>query len=234
MDVVGDIRGARSFVSQAIEDAMENVCAFKANAAFYLQFGSAGWQLLEDLRKLIPKDRIFIVDAKMGDIGNTSAAYARAVFEVVGADAVTLNPLMGSEVIDPFLQYENTGVFLVGRSSNPSSIDLIDNPKDVVPLYERIIDLAATYPAESVGLVVGATSGGALIRCDQLAGGRFFLVPGLGAQDGEVEAVRGLIERHQAPIVVSVSRGIAADPDGVLVASHRWKELLARTELPVP
>src|ERR1700726_970819 len=111
---------------EIVDETIEHVCAFKPNLAFFEQLGSAGYAVLERLRARIPRNRILILDAKRGDVGNTALAYARALFDVLGADCVTVNPLLGSDSVLPFLAREGRGALLVARSSNPGAVDLLD------------------------------------------------------------------------------------------------------------
>ena len=127
---------------EIVDETIEHVCAFKPNLAFFEQLGSAGYAILERLRARIPRDRILILDAKRGDMGNTAEAYARALFDVLGADCVTVNPLLGSDSVLPFLQREGRGALLVARSSNPGASDLLDaRLESGMPVSARIVEL---------------------------------------------------------------------------------------------
>ena len=210
-----------------IEATVEHVCAFKPNLAFFEQYGSAGYAILERLRAHVPSDRILILDAKRGDIGNTAAAYARALFDVLGADIVTLNPLLGGDSIRPFLAHDGRGVFLVARSSNPGAADLLDaRLEDGLPVSMHIVEMGARLdPGGSVGFVVGATAPAAVATIRRAAPAAPLLLPGVGAQGGSLEdAVAAGLDHRGAGIVVAVSRGIASAPEGPGAAARALRE----------
>src|SRR5205814_2756118 len=114
------------FNEAIIEATADLVCCFKPNLAFFEALGEAGWQALRQTLAAIPNDVPVIIDAKRGEIGNTSAAYARAIFDVLGADATTVNVYAGEDAIEPFLEYDDRGIFVFCRSSNPSAGDFQD------------------------------------------------------------------------------------------------------------
>ncbi len=210
-----------------IEATMEHVCAFKPNLAFFEQFGSAGYAVLERLRAHIPPDRILILDAKRGDMANTAAAYARALFDVLGADIVTVNPLLGGDSIRPFLDRDGRGVFLVARSSNPGATDLLDaRLEDGLPVSMHIVEMGTRLdPGGAVGFVVGATAPNAVATIRRAAPAAPLLLPGVGAQGGSLEdSVSAGLDDRRAGIVVAVSRGIAGAPEGPGEAARVLRE----------
>jgi orotidine 5'-phosphate decarboxylase subfamily 2 len=216
--------------AEILEATLDQVCAVKPNAAFFEQFGSAGWRVLEGLRDRVPADRLLIVDAKRGDIGSTADAYARALFDHLGADAVTVNPLMGEDAVRPFLDRPGRGAFLLARTSNPGAADLLERRlEDGTPVYAHIARLALRWdPGGAVGLVAGATAPEAVAALRRLAPEMPLLLPGVGAQGGAVEAaVAAGLDAHGAGVVVNVSRGIAAAPEGPAAAARRWRERIA-------
>jgi orotidine-5'-phosphate decarboxylase len=212
---------------EIVDATVDFVCAFKPNLAFFEQMGSAGYAILERLRSRIPHDRILILDAKRGDMGNTAEAYARALFDVLGADCVTVNPLLGSDSVKPFLQREDRGAFLIARSSNPGAVDLLDaRLESGMPMSARIVELGLAWdPGGSVGFVVGATSPEAVAAIRGAAPGAPLLLPGVGAQGGALEeSVSAGLDSRGRGIIVSVSRGIAAAPEGPARAARMFHE----------
>jgi orotidine 5'-phosphate decarboxylase subfamily 2 len=221
---------AERFCIEILEATLDVAAAVKANLAFFEQFGSAGYAVLERLRGRVPADRLLILDGKRGDIANTSEAYARALFGVLGADAVTVNPLLGRDAVSPFLAKREYGVFLVARSSNPGAADLLDVAvAGGGPLHARIVELGLAWdPGGQVGFVVGATDPGAVAGVRAAAGDAPLLVPGVGAQGGALEeAVLSGLDGRRGGLLISVSRGIAAAPEGPARAAA---ELRARIE----
>jgi uridine monophosphate synthetase len=215
-----------TFGQRIIDATADLVCAFKPNFAFYEAHGPAG---LEALRQTIAyargRDVPVILDAKHGDIGSTGEAYARAAFEVWGADALTVNPYLGGDSVQPFTRYADRGVFILCHTSNPGAQDLqaltVFNVErstlDVQhPLYQVVAELAQQWNVHSnVGLVVGATYPEELAAVRGIAPDMWLLVPGIGAQGGDLEAavVAGL-RADGGGLIVSVSRGViyADDP----------------------
>ena len=218
-----DSAGAAERQCRDLLDAtLDQVCAVKANLAFFEQFGSAGYAVLERLREMVPRDVILILDGKRGDVANTGAAYARALFDVLGADAVTMNPLLGIDTVAPFLQRADRGAFLIARSSNPGASDILE--AEMVnghKLYERIVELGLrSDPGGAVGFVVGATEPIAVGVIRGKAPRAPLLLPGVGAQGGRLEdSVRAGMDVHGGRVLVAVSRGISAAPEGPAAAA---------------
>ncbi len=210
---------------EIVDETIEHVCAFKPNLAFFEQMGSAGYAILERLRSRIPDDRILILDAKRGDMGNTAEAYARALFDVLGADCVTVNPLLGSDSVLPFLQRVNRGALLVARSSNPGAVDLLDaRLESGAPVSARIVELGLGWdPGGNVGFVVGATRPDTVAAVRAAAPDAPLLLPGIGAQGGALEdSVGAGLDARGRGIIVSVSRGIAGAPEGAAAAASMF------------
>jgi orotidine 5'-phosphate decarboxylase subfamily 2 len=212
---------------EIVDQTMDHVCAYKPNLAFFEQMGSAGYAILERLRSRIPRDRILLLDAKRGDMGNTAEAYARALFDVLGADCVTVNPLLGSDSVLPFLQREDRGALLVARSSNPGAVDLLDaRLESGLPVSARIVELGLAWdPGGRVGFVVGATRPDAVAAIRVAAPDAPLLLPGVGAQGGALEdSVSAGLDARGRGVIVSVSRGIAAAPEGAGEAARTFHE----------
>ncbi len=235
-DGMADAAAAERQCLQLIDAAMDSICAVKANLAFFEQFGSAGYAVLERLRAAVPSGRLLILDAKRGDVASSSTAYARALFDVLGADAITVNPLQGGDAVAPFLERPGRGVFVLARTSNPGAADFLEEPggRDGTPLYQRIVALAQTWdPAGgSVGFVVGATAPRAVAEVRRLAPRAPLLLPGVGAQGGSLEeTVAAALDADGAGAMVSVSRGIATAADPAAAArAYRDRISAVRTD----
>ncbi len=221
-----DLAGTERFATLLVEAAAPFAAAVKPNLAFFESFGSAGMAMLERIRARLPGELPVIADAKRGDISTTAAHQARALFDGLGADAVTVNPYVGSEGIGPLLARTDRFAYVLCRTSNPGAgelQDLIveretsgDAPSE--PLYLRVARRAATWGGGgNVGLVVGATAPEELRAVRDVASGLAFLVPGIGAQGGDIAAVlaEGPARSGKAlagtggGLLVNVSRGIA-------------------------
>jgi orotidine-5'-phosphate decarboxylase len=201
-----------TFGRAIVEATADLVCAYKPNLAFWLAEGPAGLQALQDLIASIPEHLPVILDAKFNDVGHTATAYARAAFDWLRVDAVTANPYLGLDGLRPFLERPDRGAFLLARTSNPSAPDLQDRRVPDHPLYEEVARLAAAWDAETpgtCGLVVGATYPGELARLREVAPAMPFLIPGVGAQGGSLDAavVHGPTLGGPGPVINS-SRGI--------------------------
>lgn len=204
-------------LNKAIIDATADLaCIYKPNIAFYEAMGDVGLAALRETLDYIPDDVPVLLDAKRNDIAATVDAYAQAVFDVWGVDAVTVNPYLGRDGVDAFLRYADRGVFVLCKTSNPSSSELQDLPYRGEPLYRHVARLAVGWAGDSpIGLVTGATYPGALadIRAD--APEAWLLAPGVGAQGGELEAVvRAGLRPDGLGMLVNASRSImyADDP----------------------
>ncbi len=190
------------------------VCAYKINLAFYEAQGEAGYAALRQAIADVPDTIPVIADAKRGDIGNTAQAYAEAIFEVLGADAVTVNPYLGRDALEPFLDYADRGVFILCRTSNPGARDLqslvVDDAGRRVPLYQAVARLAGDWNAHrNVGLVVGATAPKEIGAVRRLQPEMPLLIPGIGAQGGDLEAtMKQALRADGAGAIINSSRGI--------------------------
>jgi orotidine 5'-phosphate decarboxylase subfamily 2 len=198
-----------------VEATAEHVCCFKPNAAFWEQYGPSGWQALIELRDRIPSRLPVLLDAKRGDIGSTMRAYARAAFEVIGADAITASPYLGADSLEELTRYSDRGVYVLCRTSNPGAADIQHLDAGGRPLYLQVAGLAERLAAhDNVGLVVGATAPRELAEV-RAASRLPFLVPGVGSQGGDLEAaVRAAWNGDEASCLVAASRSVlyAEDP----------------------
>jgi len=205
-----------------IEQTADLVCCYKPNIAFYEQYGPPGLRALRRIVAAVPDGLPVLLDAKRGDIGHTAAAYARAAFEVWGADAITVSPYLGRDGVTPFLAYPGKMVFVLCHTSNPSAAEVQGVGEE--PLYHHVARLGQTWgDASQVGFVVGATQPAALAQVRALAPDRWLLAPGIGAQGGDLTATlsAGLDERGRG-LIVPVSRAVteAADPRQAALDLH--------------
>jgi orotidine-5'-phosphate decarboxylase len=208
-------QAAVRFLRRIIRVTSDHVCAFKPNLAFYEQYGQAGVDVLTLTLQAIPSDIPVILDAKRGDVPNTSAAYARALFERWHADAATVAPYVGLDSIAPFC---DLGYALVlARTSNPGANDLQDlrvmgrsAKTEDRPLYEHVVERCVErFPADRCGFVVGATYPAEARRLRALAPDRLFLMPGVGAQGAELEAaLDAALDARGGGVLPSASRSV--------------------------
>ena len=199
------------FLTAIIDSTLAHACAYKFNFAFFEALGAPGYAVLKQVRDLIPPDRLTIADAKRGDIGNSSKFYAKSVFDDLRFDAITASPYMGRDSIEPFLQHENTCCFVLVRTSNKGSDDLQLQRVGTDYVYEHIARMANNWaenqPGE-IGFVVGATDVDALREMRETFPGVPFLIPGVGAQGGDPEAVMSAAVQHDGLVLVNSSRSI--------------------------
>jgi len=197
--------------NKAIIDATRDlVCAYKPNLAFYEALGTTGIAILEKTVRYIPGDIPVIGDAKRGDIGNTARAYARALFSVLGFDAATVNPYLGFDSVEPFISYQDKGVFVLCRTSNKGALDFQDLNTDGGPLYEAVANKAREWNTHgNVGLVVGATYPEELRRVRSICPEMCLLIPGVGAQGGDLASVVSYgVDARGEKAIINVSRQI--------------------------
>ncbi|HNT51439.1 MAG TPA: orotidine-5'-phosphate decarboxylase [Cyclobacteriaceae bacterium] len=197
--------------NKQIIDATKDWCvAYKPNTAFYEALGATGWQTLQRTLDYIPKDCFTIADAKRGDIGNTAALYARAFFEKMNFDAITVAPYMGEDSVKPFLDFPGKWVVLLIHTSNSGSVDVQQlETRSGRFVYEEVIFASQRWSsADQMMFVVGATKADKIATIRTLAPDHFFLVPGVGAQGGDLEAVSKAGMNSQCGLLVNSSRSI--------------------------
>jgi orotidine 5'-phosphate decarboxylase subfamily 2 len=213
--IAGGAAGALRHCADVIERTAEHACCYKPNSAFWEQYGPDGWSALLELGDRVPAGVPLLLDAKRGDVPNTMAAYARTVFEVLGADAVTASPYLGADSLAELTRHADRGVYVLCRTSNPGAAELQHLRADGRPLYLHVADLAGRLnEAGNVGLVVGATAPAELAEV-RGASRLPFLVPGVGAQGGDLEAaLRAAWTGDEASCLVAVGRSVlyADDP----------------------
>ena len=199
------------FNRQIIDAVADHCVAFKPNTAFYECYGSWGWEQLERTAAYIKQnhpDQFLIADAKRGDIGNTSTMYARAFFEQMDFDAVTVAPYMGEDSVKPFMEFKDKWVILLGLTSNKGAQDFQYHGSPM--LHEKVISTAKKWGnSDKLMFVAGATRGEDLVAVRIAAEGHFLLVPGIGAQGGSLDEVMkyGSIPK-EIGLLVNTSRGI--------------------------
>lgn len=199
-----------AFNSAIIQATAPYACAYKLNSAFYENLGSRGFSTLAATIDLIPDHALCIVDAKRGDIGNTARSYASSIFNLLGADGCTVAPYMGFDAVQPFLEYRGRATFVLVRTSNPSSDELQSLMVSGIPLYEHVASQAAAWGKKasgSVGFVVGATKPRELQRLRDQHPTIPFLIPGVGAQGGSIEAA-ACAATTKGLVLVNSSRSI--------------------------
>ncbi len=212
-----------------IEATSDLVCAYKPNLGFYEALGLSGLEALERTLKAMPSDVLVVGDAKRGDIGHTAQAYARSLFDGFGFDAVTVNPYLGRDSVEPFLAREDRGVFLLCKTSNPGSGDFQDlvcaAPEGSLPLYQVVALRARQWNSRgNLGLVVGATYPQQLAEVRRLAPELPLLIPGVGAQAGDLErtVVDGTDAAGERALINSSRQVIFASPGA------DWREAARR------
>jgi orotidine-5'-phosphate decarboxylase len=196
--------------NKQIIDATHDLCvAYKPNLAFYEVYGSQGWESLQKTIEYIPKEIFTIADAKRGDIGNTSSMYAKAFFENLNFDSVTVAPYMGADSVMPFLEFKNKWVILLALTSNKGADDFqfFDGEKE--KLFEKVLKKSKEWGNdENLMYVVGATRPEMFVEIRKLVPDSFLLVPGVGAQGGELSEVCKYGMNKDCGLLINSSRGI--------------------------
>ena len=244
---------ARDFCIRIVKATAPYAAAFKPNAAFFEAYGAEGWAALKQVIEAVREESEragshipVILDAKRGDIASTAEAYAKSAFENLGADCITLNPYLGRDSIEPFIRDSEKGVFLLCKTSNPGSSDLQDLLLDAgryalgresrsilsgpspIPLYEYVASLAREWNTRgNIGLVVGATYPETLRRVRTLVPELWFLVPGVGAQGGDLEAaLQASLRKDGKGALINVSRAISRSADPRTAAAELRDQML--------
>jgi len=214
------------FNKQIIDATNEYSVAYKPNIAFYEAMGPKGWESLRKTLDYIPKDCFTIADAKRGDIGNTSSLYAKAYFQQMNFDSITVAPYMGEDSVKPFLEFHDKWVILLVHTSNPGSADFQQlETRDGKYFYEEVIFASQRWAtADQIMYVVGATKADKIGTIRALAPDHFFLVPGVGAQGGDLEAVSKAGMNAQCGLLVNSSRAIIYASSGEDFAEAARKE----------
>ena len=223
-----------AFNRRIVDATRDLVCAYKLNSAFYEAEGLAGLDALRRTIEYIGQDMPIILDGKRADIGHSSEAYARAVFDVFGADAVTANPYLGGEALEPFTRREDKGVFVLCHTSNPGAGEFQELHCGGEPLYIQIARQAVTWTRhDNIGLVVGATYPEALRIARRAAPDLWILLPGIGKQGGDLEAsLQAGLWPNGLGLIINASRGIyRADDPGAAARELRDQINAVRTRI---
>lgn len=202
--------GMLNFNKKIINATLDYSVAYKINTAFYEQYGSAGWELMNETLSFLPDSVLKIADAKRGDIGNTGTMYARAFFENMNFDAITVSPYMGKDSLMPFLEYTNKWTICLALTSNPGHADFqLNKDENQKRLFENVIETVCKYGNENnLMFVCGATRGDDLDTIRKIIPNHFLLIPGVGAQGGNLQEVSKKTLNKDAGILINSSRGI--------------------------
>jgi orotidine-5'-phosphate decarboxylase len=204
-----DTEGILQFNKEIINATKDFAVSYKINTAFYEQLGSKGWNIIEKTREMIPSNTLSIADAKRGDIGNTSTMYAKAFFETMDFDALTVAPYMGYDSVEPFLKFNNKITIVLGLTSNKGSADFQTNPICDPPLYKTVLERISKWGTpENLMFVIGATKAEALVKIRQIVPDHFLLIPGVGAQGGSASEVCKNGKNALGGLLINSSRGI--------------------------
>lgn len=204
--------------NKAIIDATRDLCvAYKPNLAFYEALGVRGWSSLQKTIDYIGQEHFTIADAKRGDIGNTSRLYAQTFFETYSFDSVTVAPYMGADSVQPFLDFSNKWVILLALTSNEGSNDFqFEQQEESMPLYEKVMRKAMSWGCpENLMFVVGATHPEKFADIRRIAPAHFLLVPGVGAQGGDLATLCRYGLTEDIGLLVNASRGIIYAGNGL-------------------
>jgi orotidine-5'-phosphate decarboxylase len=203
------MKGMVEFNRNIIEATHKYAVAYKINTAFYEQYGSEGWQCMEETLNLIPKECFTIADAKRGDIGNTSSMYARAFFKRLNFDSITVAPYMGEDSLSPFFAFEDKWVICLGLTSNAGSKDFQVLESEGQKIYQHVMHKVSQWGNPgNLMFVTGATKASDLKQLRESFPEHFFLVPGVGAQGGTVHDVCVAAMSDFGGLLINASRSI--------------------------
>lgn len=196
--------------NKALIDATRDLCiSYKINTAFYEALGTRGWDSMEKTVHYIGENHFKIADAKRGDIGNTSNQYAKAFFETLPFDAITVAPYMGEDSIKPFLNHPGKWAIVLGLTSNKGAVDFELKKTGDQFLYENVLQTVSQWGTpENLMFVIGATQASEFSKIRKQLPGHFFLVPGVGAQGGSLQDISGMAMNKEGGILVNISRAI--------------------------
>lgn len=197
------------FNRQIIDATKEFCVSYKINTAFYEALGLKGWEAMEKTVNYIPSTHFKIADAKRGDIGNTSAQYARAFFETLNFDAITVAPYMGEDSVRPFLEYKDKWTILLGLTSNTGAKDFELQKAGEEYLYEKVLRTASAWGStDNLMFVIGATQADEFTNIRKITPNHFYLVPGVGAQGGSLKDISEKARIKDCGLLVNASRAV--------------------------
>jgi orotidine-5'-phosphate decarboxylase len=196
--------------NKAIIDATKDLCvSYKINTAFYEAHGLKGWEAMQRTVEYIPKDIFTIADAKRGDIGNTSTQYAKAFFEALPFDSITVAPYMGEDSVAPFLEYKGKWAIVLGLTSNKGAADFELQKTGDTYLYEKVLATVSKWGSpENLMFVIGATQADEFTNIRKITPDHFYLVPGVGAQGGSLKDISEKAMNKDCGLLVNASRAI--------------------------
>jgi orotidine-5'-phosphate decarboxylase len=202
-------QGILEFNKQIIEATKDYCVSYKINTAFYESLGIHGWRVMAETIAMIPQEHLIIADAKRGDIGNTSTQYAKAFFETLNCDAVTVAPYMGSDSVQPFLAWQNKWTIVLALTSNAGAADFQFMKDEKGLLHEQVLQQVSSWGTpDNLMFVVGATKAAELNRIRKIVPQHFLLIPGVGTQGGSLEDVYKYGANADCGLLVNVSRAI--------------------------
>lgn len=216
------------FCRRVIEITKTDAAAYKPNLAFFEALGGGGWEVLESLLDVIPYGKLVIADAKRGDIGTTAEKYKSAFFDRLQVDAITLNPLMGLDTLDPFIEDDSKAIFVLTMTSNPGASDFLQIPvKEKSSLGEYIaekLSIKQKVSTTHIGMVIGATQADIAEPVLESYPDAHLLIPGIGAQGGDPSRLKKLLNDHRGLPLINSSRAILyAGQD-----HENWEERIAQ------
>lgn len=217
-----------TFCKLVIDYTSEFCAAYKPNPAFFESLGKYAFEVLEEIIRHIPDDKIIIADAKRGDISSTSSHYKKAFFDVLNADAITLNPLLGFETLDAFTNDETKAVYVLTLTSNSGAADFLKKPfegYDMMSCYiaSQLSSLSENASAH-IGMVIGATNGDEISKVISHYPESSLLIPGIGAQGGSIQQLSSVLQHHPGIPLINSSRGIIYAG----INEENWPELIAQ------
>ena len=224
-------KGMLAFNREIIAATSDLAVSYKVNTAFYEAMGKEGWDLLEETRALLPDHTFNIADAKRGDIGNTSRMYAKAFFDHMDFDGLTVAPYMGRDSVEPFLEFKDKVTIVLGLTSNSGSADFQTRDGYHPPLYQTVLETVSSWgSAEQLMFVIGATKAEKLSEIRKLLPEHFLLIPGVGAQGGSAEEVCSHGANSDGGLLINSSRGIlyASEGKDFAEAARREAEKIAK------
>lgn len=222
-----DINGIFKFNKAIIDVTLPYVVCYKINAAFYEVYGPSGWSMMEDTIEYIrSKNKFIILDAKRGDIGNTGKMYASACFDALKADAMTVSPYMGKDSVDPFLGFKDKWTILLVLTSNEGAQDFqLQKMATGQFLFEKVLQTASEWADHNqLMFVIGATNAEYLQLVRNIVPDYFLLIPGIGAQGGDLRATIKSAKTKDGDILINASRSILYASDGTDFALAAEKE----------
>ncbi len=228
---LSDAKKVGQFLKKVIDATAEHCAAFKPNLGFFEALGPDGWDTFETVLNYIPDEKIIIADAKRGDISSTAEHYAKAFFEQFDIDAVTLNPLMGFETLNPFLQYPDKAVYVLTLTSNPGASDILKQElaggTSISSYIAEQLHKKQSNSKTAIGMVVGATQARELNPIITRFPESPLLIPGIGKQGGSIQKLAKSLEGHSGIPLVNSSRSIIyAGSD-----TENWEEAVAKSAL---